>query len=114
MRRWLMLLPLLPAVAFASPGVLLNWSAPAGETFNVYRGGSACGGSFLKIASGLTSATYTDFAVRPGGSYSYTVTAVIPGAPESSPSNCIVQVIPPTTIPPAPAPTSLTGTLISQ
>jgi hypothetical protein len=111
MRRWLALLfpLLLPIAGFSQPGVVLSWTAPAGETFNVYRG--VCGGSFLKIASGIAGLTYTDSPVIAGGSYGYQVTAVA-GGQESGPSNCIVMSIPPVVSGPPPAPTSLTGTLI--
>jgi hypothetical protein len=114
MRGWLALFALLPAMAaHAQSGVALSWVAPAGETFNVYRGGTVCGGGFIKITSGVTTLAYTDTTVRPGGTYSYQVTAVA-GGQESAPSNCIVMVIPPVTLPPPPAPTSLTGTLTSN
>ena len=60
-----------------SGNVALGWTGSTGATsYNVYRGTSSGGESSTAIATGLTSATYTDSAVTGGTAYYYKVAAV--------------------------------------
>jgi Fibronectin type III domain len=77
-------------LAFTGGGessVVLTWTASAGATtYNVYR--KVAGGGYTLIATGLTSATYTDSALANGTVYLYVVTAVNSSG-ESPPSNSV-------------------------
>jgi fibronectin type 3 domain-containing protein/lysophospholipase L1-like esterase len=72
--------PSSPTGLAATPGnaqVGLTWSTSAGATsYNVYRGTTAGGESTTAIATGLTSAAYTDSGVTNGTAYYYKVAAV--------------------------------------
>jgi fibronectin type 3 domain-containing protein len=60
--------------------VALNWTAVAGATsYNVYRATTSGGEGSTALATGLTSASYTDNAVTNGTTYYYEVTAVESG-----------------------------------
>ena len=67
--------------AAANTKVSLTWSVPSNTggsaiTYNVYRGTSPGGESASAIASGLTSATFTDVGRTNGTAYYYTVRAL--------------------------------------
>jgi fibronectin type 3 domain-containing protein len=65
----------LTAVA-ANGQINLSWTAPAGAvSFNVYRGTAAGGESAVPIATGLSTASYSDFAIAISTQYFYYVTA---------------------------------------
>ena len=70
----------------------LAWSAgtPAGDTYSVYRTTGSCPGSgYSLLASGLSSASYSDTTVSGGTTYAYEVTAVdSTGGCESGASGC--------------------------
>jgi fibronectin type 3 domain-containing protein len=73
--------------------VILSWnSSPGATTYNVYRG-TASGGPYTRVASGLLSTTYTDVQVTQNQTLYYVTTAVS-GSYESSYSNQVVAVIP--------------------
>jgi hypothetical protein len=58
----------------------LTWTASSGATsYNIYRGGAANGESTTAIATGVTTASYTDTAVTNGTPYYYKVAAVNAG-----------------------------------
>jgi hypothetical protein len=113
MGRWLSLLLLSP-VALAQMGVQLAWtpSTAPGTTVNIYRASSSCSNPFIKVASGVSAAgPWSQSPLPPGGTFAYQITAVLNGI-ESTPSNCIVMVIPPIAPPVPPTPTNLNGTII--
>ncbi|MDR3711036.1 MAG: fibronectin type III domain-containing protein [Capsulimonadaceae bacterium] len=57
--------------------ISLTWTAVTGATsYNVYRGTSAGGEAATPVATGLTTATYTDTSLADGIPYYYKVTAV--------------------------------------
>jgi len=73
--------------------VSLTWnSSPGATTYNVYRG-TVSGGPYTKIATGLTSTTYTDLQVTYDQTLYYVTTAVS-GTYESGYSNEVAAVIP--------------------
>ncbi|HYV38598.1 MAG TPA: PQQ-dependent sugar dehydrogenase, partial [Gemmataceae bacterium] len=89
--------------------VALAWSATTGATsYNVYRGTTANGESATPIATGLTSASYTDGGLTAGLTYYYKVSAVNSAGegPLSSEASAIPTVPPPVPL----APTGLTAT----
>jgi N-acetylneuraminic acid mutarotase len=64
----------------------LSWGAVTGATgYNVYRS-TTSGGTYTKIAEGITATTYTDSTVTNGTTYYYVVSAVTSGI-ESAYSN---------------------------
>jgi hypothetical protein len=67
-----------PTGLTATPGngkVTLSWTASTGAaTYNIYRG--ATSGAEVQLATGVTTASYTDSAVTNGTKYYYEVTAV--------------------------------------
>lgn len=78
--------------------VTLKWADvvnPVGTTYNVYKSSGLCSGSpvFNKLATGVTTLTYTDTPVVPGN-YCYQVTASLNGM-ESVPSNSVLAPVPP-------------------
>ncbi|MGO9230350.1 MAG: SBBP repeat-containing protein, partial [Bryobacteraceae bacterium] len=94
--------------ATASSGsVTLNWTAPSGATsYNVYRGTSAGGESTTALATGITSASYSDSSVTSGTIYYYKVAAV-----NGSGTSALSAETSATPQPSAPsAPTGLTAT----
>jgi fibronectin type 3 domain-containing protein len=57
--------------------VALTWTASSGATsYNVYRGTTAGGESTTAIATGITTASYSDTSVTNGTAYYYKVTAI--------------------------------------
>lgn len=90
----------------------LTWTPPASTvdlTYNVYRGTTAGGEDATPLASGLTSATFSDTTALAGTTYYYTVTADDSGpsntvfslSGESAPSNeasASVAAVPPTVV----------------
>jgi len=72
--------PTTPAGLQAVPGTAqatLTWTASTGATsYNVYRGTAAGGESTTPIATGITSATYTNSGLTNGTAYYYKVVAV--------------------------------------
>ncbi len=88
--------------------VALTWTASSGATsYNVYRGTSAGGESTTAIATGITSATYTDSSVANGMTYYYKVAAV--NSSGTSAYSNEASATPNAPIAP-PAPTSLAAT----
>jgi len=74
------------AASAGNAQVTLNWTAVTGATsYNVKRA-TTTGGPYTQIASGVTTASYTDTTVTNGTTYYYVVTAVISGT-ESGNSN---------------------------
>ena len=72
--------PPAPTGLTATPGnaqVGLTWTAsPGATTYNVYRGTTAGGEGTTPLATGVTTAAYTDSTVTNGTTYYYTVAAV--------------------------------------
>jgi fibronectin type 3 domain-containing protein len=60
--------------------------------YEIYR--SQAGGPFKKLATGVTSPTYTDTQVKSGETYYYYVTAINPAGEASPASNRTDAVIP--------------------
>src|ERR1019366_1330835 len=85
--------------------VLLSWTASSGATsYNVLRG-TASGGPYSSIATGVTTASYTDTTVTNGTPYYYVVQAVNSnGASGNSNQASTTPTGPPV------APTNLTAT----
>jgi fibronectin type 3 domain-containing protein len=80
-------------VAITGHSVTLTWSASQNATsYNIYRG-TASGGPYVKVASGIVSTTYTDVQVTHNQTLYYVTTAVN-GNNESGYSNESVAVIP--------------------
>ena len=76
------------AINYTSQSATLNWSGN-GSFYNVYRS-TTSGGSYTKIASLVTNATYLDNAVQNGRAYFYVVTAMNILGDESAYSNEVV------------------------
>jgi fibronectin type 3 domain-containing protein len=98
-----------PTNLAATPGnnqVSLTWNAPSGAaTFNVYRSlTSGSETSSAPLATGLTSASYTDTSVTNGTTYFYEVTAVNAGGESAASAEASAT---PQFVPPPPAPTNL-------
>jgi len=73
--------------------VTLSWTAsPGAASYSIYRG-TAHGGKYTKIASGIIGTTYTDAQVTHSQTLYYVTTAVN-GSNESGYSNEIVAAIP--------------------
>lgn len=73
--------------------VTLTWNAsPNATSYNLYRG-TAPGGPYLQVASGITATTYTDTQVGHSQTLYYVATAV-QGKNESGYSNEAAAVIP--------------------
>ncbi|SRR6266567_3644091 len=99
------LLTLTGAALFHSTGrlkphrVILRWNPPVPVKsakiagYNVYRS-KIPGGSYVKIATGVRDATYTDEHVDSGTTYFYVVTAVDESDRESRYSNEVKAKIP--------------------
>jgi hypothetical protein len=68
-------------------------SVTAGVKYNIYRG-TASGGPYTSIATGLTAASVTDTAVAAGKTYYYVATAVSSSNVESAHSNQAAAVVP--------------------
>jgi fibronectin type 3 domain-containing protein len=81
--------PPAPTGLSAAPGngqAALTWQAASGAaTYNVYRGTTAGGESATPIATGLTSAIFTDTGLNNGQVYYYKVAALDPAS--ASPTN---------------------------
>lgn len=81
------------AVAAGDQVIDLEWSATpdAGETFDVYRSYGSCpGGSFERVATGVTGSSWSDTGVSGQVEYSYTVSRRDPsGLCESAASACV-------------------------
>jgi fibronectin type 3 domain-containing protein len=75
-------IPPVPTGLSATPGnnqVYLTWNASSGATgYNVYRS-TVSGGTYTQIASGVTTANYTDATPVNGTTYYYVVTAANTG-----------------------------------
>lgn len=70
--------PAAPAALLASPGdglVQLRWQSSFGATSYTVRRAISSGGPYSVIASGITTASYTDKTVANGTTYYYVVTA---------------------------------------
>ena len=81
------------AVTVAGHSVTLTWNASQNTTsYNIYRG-TASGGPYLKVVSGIASTTYTDVQVTHSQTLYYVTTAVN-GSNESCYSNEASAVIP--------------------
>jgi fibronectin type 3 domain-containing protein len=73
--------------------VALTWNpSPNATSYNLYRG-TASGGPYVQVASGITVTTYTDTQVGHSQTLYYVATAV-QGTDESGYSNQAVAVIP--------------------
>jgi fibronectin type 3 domain-containing protein len=73
--------------------VALTWIAsPNATSYNLYRG-TASGGAYVQVASGIMATTYTDTQVGHSQTLYYVATAV-QGTSESGYSNEAVAVIP--------------------
>jgi hypothetical protein len=99
----------------ATPGddlVSLSWTGTHGAVYDVFRNENGCNTGFARIASGATTALFTDNAVADGTTYYYQVTAYPAGneACASAPSTCVA--VTPVAAPcvPTAAPASLTAT----
>lgn len=78
--------PALTAIAGDSQ-VNLSWTnVDSAANYNVYRSTTA-GGTYTKIATGVTGTTYNDTSVTNGTTYYYVVTAVDSSGTESANSN---------------------------
>jgi fibronectin type 3 domain-containing protein len=102
--------PAAPTGLTATPGnatVALSWTASSGATsYNVYRGTTAGGESTTAIATGVTTASYTDSTAANGNKYYYKVAAVNGGG-----ASALSNEASATPEPAAPAaPTGLTAT----
>jgi len=79
--------PAAPNGLTATPGngqVMLSWSASSGaSSYNVYRGAAASTESVTPIATGVTTASYTDGGLTNGTPYFYKVAAVNGGGTSS-------------------------------
>lgn len=88
------------ATLFAQTGtrsVKLDWADtqnPAGTTYSVYQATGLCSGApvFAKVATAVTTKTYTVTSVAPGN-YCFQVTATANGF-ESAPSNTAAAAVP--------------------
>jgi hypothetical protein len=69
--------------------VILKWQGTPGATYNVYR---SDGAKYERIADGVSSQTFTDYAVR-SGTYSYRVSAVA-GGRVSPVSSAVTATVP--------------------
>lgn len=117
MSRWL-ILALLVSPAVAQQAVTLQWTASttAGTTVSAYRA-TSCSGTFVKVGVNLPAGGPWNTVIpsTPGTTVAFQVTAVLPGQPESAPSNCFLFTIPAAAAPQPPAsPTGLTGTMSPQ
>jgi fibronectin type 3 domain-containing protein len=103
--------PAAPAGLTATAGnasVALSWTASSGATsYNVYRGTSAGGESPTAIATGVTTASYTDSTVSNGTTYYYKVAAVNASGTSSLSTEASATPKAPA---PTTAPTGLTAT----
>ena len=59
----------------SSTSVFLTWTAASDNVTYTVRRGTAAGGPYTNIATGLTAATYTDNAVSAGTTYYYVVSS---------------------------------------
>jgi fibronectin type 3 domain-containing protein len=90
-------LALVSAALYNKVDLQWNASSTADVTYNVYRGS-------YQVSSGIISNRYSDSTVVPGSSYVYTVTAAN-STGESSRSNQVTVVVPPSPNPNQTAPT---------
>jgi fibronectin type 3 domain-containing protein len=86
------------ANAQSTHSVVLSWTDttnPAGTTYSIYRVAGLCSGTptFNKLATALTTKTYTDSTVVPGN-YCYQATATSQSGVESAPSNSVNPSVP--------------------
>ena len=80
-------------VAITGHSVTLTWDASQGATsYNTYRG-TASGGPYVKVASGIVGTTYCDIQLTHNITVYYVTTAV-GGGNESSYSNEVAAAIP--------------------
>ena len=76
--------------------VALNWTASASSNvvgYNVYRG-TASGGPYGELNSGIAATTDTDSTVQGGQTYYYVVTAIDSSGVESAYSNQVIATVP--------------------
>lgn len=95
--NWTYLLP--PTALGATNGinqVTLNWTAPAGgaTTYNVLRG-TATGGPYTPIATGIAATNYTDSTAANPNTYYYVVQAVANGLASPNSNEAIGNPLPP-------------------
>lgn len=80
-------------IAVTGHCVNLTWNAsPNAASYNIYRG-TTHGGPYLRVASGVTTSTYTDDEITHDQTLYY-VTTSVSGAAESRYSNETVAAIP--------------------
>lgn len=81
------------AVTVTGHSATLTWNASQGATsYNIYRG-TASGGPYVKMSSGIVNTTYTDVQLTHNQTLYYVTTAVN-GSGESGYGNEAVAVIP--------------------
>jgi fibronectin type 3 domain-containing protein len=81
------------SVKVTGHSVTLTWSASQNATsYNVYRG-TAHGGPYQKVGTGIGGTTYTDVQVTPDQTLYYVITAMS-GGNESGYSNEVAALIP--------------------
>jgi fibronectin type 3 domain-containing protein len=96
------------AATAGNSSVSVAWTASSGATsYNVYRGTTAGGESVIPVATGITTAAYTDSAVTNGTTYYYTVAAVNVGGTSAMSNEA--SATPQSPVPPAPAGLSAIG-----
>jgi rhamnogalacturonan endolyase len=66
----------LSATLYSTTQVRLSWTASAGATSYIVRRGTASGGPYTTIATGVTTTSYSDTTVQIGPTYYYVVAAV--------------------------------------
>jgi fibronectin type 3 domain-containing protein len=80
-------------IAITGHSVTLTWrTSPNATSYNIYRG-TASGGPYVKVASGIVDTTYTDVQVTHNQTLYYVTTAVNSNN-ESGYSNVAAAVIP--------------------
>jgi subtilisin family serine protease len=80
------------ATVLGNNQITVSWlpGSPAGATYRIYRASEGCpGGTFVAIASGVSSSPWTDTTVSGGSTYAYKVAAVHADGCESPLSGCV-------------------------
>jgi hypothetical protein len=95
-------IPAAPAAILASPGdgaVPLRWQSSFGATSYTVKRATTSGGPYTTVASGVTTASYTDKTVTNGTTYYYVVTAInSAGTSGNSPEDSTTPGRPPVNI----------------